>query len=127
MTSFSIPATAPASMQAGYGASLGDTAAFDQAMEHAQSGGVAVLQPAALPTPSPAMQALLSPLVQIDAAASQLSTFAHASADAALPMSPGEALMFTTQVHEFGLLTQLTSTVANRLSDGMQQMLRQQA
>ena len=127
MTSFSIPSTLPTQIQAGYGASVGDTAAFDRALEHAQSGGAALLQTPATPTPGPAMQTLFSPLTQIDAAASQLSTYAHDAIESGLPMSPGEAVVFTTHVQEFGLMTQLTATAANRLSDGVQQVLRQQA
>ena len=127
MTSFSIPSALPAQIQAGYGASLGDTAAFDRALEHAHAGGMAFLQSPAAATPSPAMQTLFSPLTQIDAAASQISTYAHDSVESGLPMSPGEALAFTAHVQEFGLMTQLTATAANRLSDGVQQVLRQQA
>ncbi len=126
MTSFSITSTLPTQVHAGYGASLGDTVAFDRALEHARSGGPALLQAPAEPA-SPAMEAMLSPLTQIDAAASQISAYARDAVESGLPMSPGEALVFTSQVHEFGLMTQLTATVANRLSDGVQQVLRQQA
>jgi len=127
MTSFSITSTLPTQVHAGYGASLGDTVAFDRALEHARSGGPALLQAPAEPAASPAMEAMLSPLTQIDAAASQISAYAQDAVESGLPMSPGEALAFTSQVQEFGLMTQLTATAANRLSDGVQQVLRQQA
>jgi len=42
-------------------------------------------------------------------------------------MTPGEMVMLSVKCHEFMFHCQLTSNAANRTSDGLQQLFRQQA
>ena len=42
-------------------------------------------------------------------------------------LTPGEMVMLTVKCHEFMFHSQLTANVANRASDGLQQLFRQQA
>lgn len=42
-------------------------------------------------------------------------------------LSPGQMLQMTMKCHEFMFQSQLTSNVANRTSDGVQQLFRQQS
>ena len=42
-------------------------------------------------------------------------------------MSPGEMVMLTVRCQEFMFHCQLTSNIANRTSDGLQQLFRQQS
>jgi hypothetical protein len=42
-------------------------------------------------------------------------------------MTPGDMMMLTVRCQEFMFHCQLTSNIANRTSDGLQQLFRQQA
>lgn len=42
-------------------------------------------------------------------------------------LTPGEMLQLTVHAHEFLFQTQLTTNIANRTSDGIQQLFRQQS
>ena len=42
-------------------------------------------------------------------------------------MTPGEVVDLTMKCHEFMFHCQLTSNIANRTSDGIQQLFRQQS
>ena len=42
-------------------------------------------------------------------------------------MTPGEMVMLTVRAQEFLFHSQLTANIANRTSDGLQQLFRQQA
>jgi hypothetical protein len=133
-------ATNPAS--AGYAFSLTDIARFEAAYTGAGAGhgpgfvGTARLdgpQPlaasSALQTSplaslmgSPGIQALLHPLERINLDAQKLSKDTSFSA-----MSAGDMIMLTVRSHEFLFHCELTSNVANRTSDGIQQLFRQQS
>ena len=71
----------PGSAQAGYGVSLNDVAAFEQALDRARGSAaqgfatapVTITQGASLHPPGEAMQALFRPLEQINGQAAQLS------------------------------------------------------
>jgi hypothetical protein len=120
---------------AGYGVSLTDVAAFQRALEraHGASGRGHAVAPvqvaAALPprAPGEAMQALFRPLDQVDGQAARLSELARAAIDEGRAMTPSEMVLLTMKCHEFMFHCQLTSNVANRTSDGLQQLFRQQA
>lgn len=135
MTSaFVPPALAPVegapAVNAGYGASLSDIAAFQDAIGRAAAhpGGAAVtVTPPAAAAPAPALRALMVPLDRINAEAAHLSARANAAATVDGTLSPGAVVRMTMQVHEFMFQCQLTSNAANRTSDGLQQLFRQQA
>lgn len=124
-----------AAAQAGYGASLNDVAAFEGALDRARGASalgyatapVTVAPAHGLAAPGESMQALFRPLEQINGQASQLSAQASAAQDAGRAMTPSEMVMLTVKCHEFMFHCQLTANAANRTSDGLQQLFRQQA
>ena len=117
-------------VSAGYGASLNDVGAFERAIARAQAngaqGGITV-QPAPVQAPGQAMQALFKPLEHINVEASTLSAQAQSAVDAGRSLTPSEMVLMTVKCHEFMFHCQLTANVANRTSDGLQQLFRQQA
>lgn len=121
-------AATPAAVNAGYGVSLTDVAAFEQSIARAQASGTGItVQAAPVHAPGHAMQALFKPLEHINLEASQLSAQAREAVDAGRSLTPGEMVMLTVKCHEFMFHCQLTANVANRTSDGLQQLFRQQA
>ena len=114
-------------VNAGYGVSLTDLSGFSDALSRAQAGGSGTLQPQAVQPASEGMQALFKPLEQINAEATSLHQHAEAAMAAGTEMTPGEMVMLTVRAHEFLFHSQLTANVANRASDGLQQLFRQQA
>jgi len=111
------------SLQVGYGVSLTDLSAFNQSM----TGAAGRLEARPVPQPGDAMKALFKPLEQINGEATSLSAHAKAAVDAGTTLTPGEMVMLTVKCHEFLFHSQLTANVANRTSDGLQQLFRQQA
>ncbi|MCP5080369.1 MAG: hypothetical protein GY948_01590 [Alphaproteobacteria bacterium] len=114
------PAAVP--VQAGYGLSLTDVSNFNQAL-----AGVAnrlEAQPAAA---SQGMQNLLKPLEAVNEEAAQLSADAQAAQAGSKQMTPGEVIALTVRSTEFMFHCQLTANIANRTSDGLQQLFRQQS
>lgn len=121
----------PASMAASYNFSLADVARFESA--YYGTGGMAVApQEAAAAGPpsslldSPAMRAFLGPLDRVNTDAMNLAQETQAMA-ADGDISPGQMLMMSVRCHEFMFHCEVTSNVANRTSDGFQQLFRQQA
>lgn len=110
-------------LQVGYGASLTDLSAFNQAL----AGASQRLEARPVSAPNAAMEAVFRPLEQINTEAAQLSQHAQAAMRAGTDLTPGEMVMLTVKCHEFMFHSQLTANVANRTSDGLQQLFRQQA
>lgn len=119
----------------GYGASLTDVAAFEGALTRARDaqaqGFVAapVNIDAIDPTRAPgqAMEVLFQPLTHIDGAASSLATQAQTAMASGASLTPGEMVGLTVKCHEFMFQCQLTANAANRTSDGLQQLFKQQS
>jgi hypothetical protein len=116
-------AAAPQSLQVGYGVSLTDLSAFNQSL----AGAAGRLEARAITAPSASMQALFRPLEQINGEASALSAHAKSAVEAGNSLTPGEMVMLSVKCHEFLFHSQLTANIANRTSDGLQQLFRQQA
>ena len=120
-----------ADVQLGAGASLsqlgmppaaGDVAGFERAM----AGALQRLQPASEPS-GVAMQRLVQPLEHINAEAASLGRDARAAAASVQALTPGELVNLTVRCQEFMFHCQLTSNIANRTSEGLQQLFRQQS
>lgn len=109
-------------VQAGYGVSLNDLSAFNQSL----AGAAQRLEARAAEGPGRAMQALFRPLEQLNGEAVDLSRHARAAMASGTNMTPGEMVMLTVKCQEFLFHSQLTANVANRTSDGLQQLFRQQ-
>ncbi|MDG0856468.1 hypothetical protein [Roseateles puraquae] len=128
----SLAIAAPlADVQLGAGASLSQLglppAATDvSAFQHAMAGALQRAQPAAEPT-GMAMQRLVQPLEHINAEAASLGRDARAAAASGQQLTPGELVNLTVRCQEFMFHCQLTSNIANRTSEGLQQLFRQQS
>jgi hypothetical protein len=116
-------AAGAAPLQAGYGVSLTDIGGFQQAL--AQAGGRLEARPVA--APSEAAKQLMKPFEHINGEAKQLSLDAQSARNAGREMTPGEIVQLTVRCQEFMFHCQLTSNIANRTSDGLQQLFRQQS
>ncbi len=115
-------ALAPQHLQVGYGVSLTDLSAFGQSL----AGAAGRLEARAVSAPGEAMQALLRPLEQLNGAAASLSQYAQSAMASGQSLTPGEVVMLTVRCQEFMFQSQLTANAANRTSDGLQQLFRQQ-
>lgn len=119
-----VAAAEPQGLQAGYGVSLTDLSSFNQSLE----AGEARLEPQySVSAPSETARAVFKPLEYINSEAVQISRFAEATAAAGNELTPGEMVILTVRCHEFLFHCQLTSNIANRTSDGLQQLFRQQS
>ncbi|MBK1969664.1 MULTISPECIES: hypothetical protein [Brevundimonas] len=83
--------------------------------------------PAAPAEPNGVMKTMMGALEQVNGQASDLAALAQAAEGKAGGMTPGEMVMMTVRAHEFMFNCQLTSNMANRTSDGLQQLFRQQS
>lgn len=105
--------------QVGYGASLSQVAGFEAALARAMPASGA---PAA---DSGMLRTLMKPLDQMDERAAEIAGKAAQFVSGA-EMTPGDMIMMTVRCQEFMFQCQLTSNAANRTSDGLQQLFRQQ-
>jgi hypothetical protein len=76
---------------------------------------------------SEGFRAVLSTLDALNGRVDQLGTTSQAATASGGDMSSGDMLMLTVRCHEFLFHCELTSNVANRTSDGVQQLFRQQS
>lgn len=113
---------AGSSIQAGYGAGFAPAATGFQAALQAAGAPQAGAGPDAI---GQALKGVMTTLEGVNSQASNLAAHAKA-AEAAGGMSPGEMIMMTVRCHAFLFNCQLTSNIANRTSDGFQQLFRQQ-
>ena len=74
----------------------------------------------------PAMKGLFNALDQINVEAKSVSDHASDMEASGGQLTPGEMVMLTMKCQEFMFQSQLTSNIANRSSDGVQQLFRQQ-
>jgi hypothetical protein len=110
-------------VQLGWGASLTDLGAFDQSLQR-----VALrIEATSASTNSPAAQAVMRAFDSINGEAAKLSTDAQAAQNAGRELLPSELVSLTVRCQEFMFHCQLTSNIANRTSDGLQQLFRQQS
>jgi len=114
---------AAAPVQVGYGVSLTDLGGFQGALTRAGER----IEARRVDEPSQAARQLMQPFEHINGEAVRLAADAHASEAAGREMSPSEMVQLTVRCQEFMFHCQLTSNIANRTSDGLQQLFRQQA
>lgn len=75
---------------------------------------------------SPTLQGISAMLDRVDAQAKSVSNYAAQASASGGTMTPGEIVHLTMKCQEFMFQCQLTSNIANRSSDGVQQLFRQQ-
>jgi hypothetical protein len=109
--------------QAGWGVSLTDLSSFEQSLQNA----VARIEAKASTASSQAAQAVFQPFEHLNVEASRLAADTVAASKSGTGLSPGEVVHLTYRCHEFLFHTQLASNAANRTSDGIQQLFRQQS
>jgi len=110
-------------MQVGYGVSLTDFNGFAQSM--AQAGQRLEARPVSAPTE--AAKQLMRPFEHINGEANQLAILAKDAQAAGQDMSPSQMVNLSVRCQEFMFHCQLTANIANRTSDGLQQLFRQQS
>ena len=125
------PAAAPAVQPQ---ASVVEVRDFAQALE--RSGGAARAQPDAAANavssageaePSATARMMVDAFDNLNGAAKNIESLSQQLAGSATEMTPSQMLEVTMQCHQFLFQSQLTSNVANRTSDGVQQLFRQQS
>ena len=131
ITSVDLSALAPALQNAGPGRRTEfDIANFQDAYLRAGQAHKGTEAQSLGPPPSVAdsegFRAVLNTLNSLNGRADSLGTDA-ARTKTANEMTSGDMLMLTVRCHEFLFHCELTSNVANRTSDGVQQLFRQQS
>jgi hypothetical protein len=120
----------PSALPASYNFSLADVARFEQAYNGGVPGIDQTQSSSALKASSlldsPAMRAVMDPLNRVNTDAMKLAEDTGLMA-ADGEMSPGQMIMLTVRCQEFLFHCEMTSNVANRTSDGFQQLFRQQS
>jgi hypothetical protein len=91
-------------------------AAMDRIAQAAPSGS-------AMPTP---VKGLFDALDQVNLQARSVSDYAATAEASGGQLTPGEIVQLTMKCQEFMFQCQLTSNIANRSSDGVQQLFKQQ-
>lgn len=109
------PSAAPA------GASEASASRFAAAMDQALTASTSIR--ADLPAP---VGNMLRALDGIDMQARAVTDFARTAEASGGELTPGEVVQLTMQCQEFMFQAQLTSNIANRSADGVQQLFRQQ-
>jgi hypothetical protein len=74
----------------------------------------------------PVMKGAFSALDQVNNQARSVSDYASTAEASGGQLTPGEIVQLTMRCNEFMFQCQLTSNIANRSSDGVQQLFRQQ-
>jgi hypothetical protein len=81
----------------------------------------------AAPVQSQGMRALLSTFENLNGGADKINAMSKAMSTSAVDPTPGEMMQLTMECHKFLYKAELTSNVANRTSDGVQQLFKQQS
>jgi len=128
------PATAgQAGMQGGGGqaqATPYDIRDFAAALE--RTGGVGPQQQAApvdlTPAqPSEGTRALIAAINNLNTGADNINAISQSMSGNIAELTPGQMMEMTMKCHQFLFQAELTSNVANRTSDGISQLFRQQS
>ena len=109
----------------GIGASGGIGADSVQRFQEAYDAAAARVDSAPSDPSNSTLTSLLNPLLGLNSDSLRLSQTANQAAQ--IEMKPSELMQFTMRSHEFLFHCELVANVANRSSDGMQQLFRQQS
>lgn len=107
--------------QAGYGESLtsaGSSTSFADKLNRLES--------AQLAEPSESTKALFKPFERLNTEAHELTQYANEASASGEDLTHSEIVMLTVKSQEFMFHATLTANVANRTSDGVQQLFKQQ-
>lgn len=127
-----VAKTAPAAAQSSPAqANSFDVRAFEAAMN--SPGGIAPLQTAVAPPPVASTEPtggtrmLLTAIDNLNGGAENINVISQTMSDNVADLTPGQMMQMTMKCHQFLFQCELTSNVANRTSDGIQQLFRQQS
>ena len=101
---------------------LGTQVQFESAM-HQATAPQAVAASHDVP---PAVKGMLDTLDKVDGEAKGIADYARGAEQSDGKLTPGEIVQLTMRCQEFAFHAQLSSSIANRSSDGIQQLFRQQ-
>jgi hypothetical protein len=90
---------------------------FQAALDQAQASGDV----------PPALKGLLETLDKVNMEAKGVTDFATQAEASGGQLTPGEVVQLTMRCQEFMFHAQLTANIANRSSDGIQQLFKQQS
>lgn len=121
------PQANPQVVHAGYGAGISDVTSFQGSLSAASAPVNGIAAAGAPPEVSPAMKVMFNQLEKVNGEAKSVSDFARTAQASNANMTPGEIVQLTVRCQEFMFHCQLTSNIANRTSDGVQQLFRQQS
>lgn len=97
------------------------------AAQAAPTGGVEALPGASGVEQSQGAQLMMSAFDKLNGSANGIQELAQRLSTQTGDMTPSQMMELTMKSHEFMIQSQLTSNVANRTSDGVQQLFRQQS
>lgn len=101
---------------------VADVTSFQGSLSGATLGGTGATDQL-----GPAVKAMFNQLERVNGEARGVSDYAKAAELSGKEMTPGEVVNLTMKCHEFMFHCQLTSNIANRTSDGIQQLFKQQS
>jgi hypothetical protein len=108
-----------------------DVREFAQALERtgapSKTASADAAAPAAPAGESASAKMMVDAFDSLNGTAKNIESLSRAMSASATEMTPGQMLEMTMQCHQFLFQSQLTSNVANRTSDGVQQLFRQQS
>jgi hypothetical protein len=108
----------------GIGASSGIGANHAQRFQEAYNAAASRIDATSLDSSSNGVASLLNPLLNLNSESLRMTQNADRAAQT--EMKPSELMQLTMRSHEFLFHCELVANVANRSSDGMQQLFRQQ-
>jgi hypothetical protein len=106
----------------GYRASITDITDFETSISRATKKIISRAE-----EPSTTEIAVIKPLDYINNEAEGIIDYAESAVKSGNELTPSEIVMLTTRSYEFMFHCQLTSNIANRTSEGLQQLFRQQS
>lgn len=92
-----------------------------------QAGGADAVSGTGAAEQSQGTRMLISAFDSLNSSAQKIESLSHAMSGAVGDLTPSQMLEMTMRTHEFLFQSQLTANVANRTSDGVQQLFRQQS
>lgn len=92
-----------------------------------QASGAEAVSGAAQAEQSQGTQMMISAFDNLNSSAKEIESLSQAMSGATGDLTPSQMLEMTMLSHKFLFQSQLTSNVANRTSDGVQQLFRQQS
>ncbi len=123
--------TSPASSAQSPQASAFDVREFAAALERTggapQASAPQQVNPSVAAPPSEGTRAVLAALEHLNGGAENINAMSQTMNANSADLTPGEMMQMTMRCHQFLFQAELTSNVANRTSDGIQQLFRQQS